>query len=117
MARENGVRFINGSPFASGRLSGRDAPDWHPAMEAEHQLFREAAAFFDRRGVPISKLALQLSSQNPDIPTTLFSNAQADSICRNVLWHEETLDPDLLTDGRSILKPVMHRKWDCDAST
>jgi hypothetical protein len=28
---------INGSPFGSGLLSGREAPDWHPATEDDRR--------------------------------------------------------------------------------
>jgi L-galactose dehydrogenase len=116
MAQKKGIGIINGSPFGSGLFSGREAPEWHPALEAERLFFREAATFCERRGVPISKLALQFSSQNPDFPTTLFSSGRADSVQRNVMWHEEPFDPDVLNAVRSILKPVMNKQWDYDAA-
>jgi len=115
MAQQKGIGIINGSPFGSGLLCGREAPDWHPATEADRRLFREAAALCESRGVPISKLALQFSSQNPDFPTTLFSSARADSVRRNVTWHEEPFDPDLLQAVQAILKPVLNKQWDYDA--
>ena len=54
-------------------------------------MFRRGGGLLPRsRDVPISKLALQFSSQNPEIPTTLFSSARAEeSVQRNVAWHEE----------------------------
>ena len=39
VARQKGIGIINGSPFGSGLLSGREAPDWHPATEADRRLF------------------------------------------------------------------------------
>jgi len=116
VARKKGIGIINGSPFASGLLSGREAPDWHPALETERQLFRTAAALCEPRGVPLSKLALQFSSQNPEFPTTLFSSRRADSVRRNVQWHEEPFDPELLKAVQVILKPVMNKQWDYDAA-
>jgi L-galactose dehydrogenase len=116
VAREKGIGIINGSPFGSGLFSGLEAPDWHPANEAERRLFREAAALCERRGVPISKLALQFSSQNPDFPTTLFSSSRAESVRRNVQWHEDPLDPDLLAVVRRALAPVINKQWDFDAA-
>ena len=65
--------------------------------------------------MPISKLALQFSSQHPEIPTTLFSSARAESVQRNVRWHEETLDASLLAQVRKILAPVINQQWDYDA--
>ena len=116
MARKKGIGIINGSPFGSGLLSGREAPDWHPATETERELFREAAALCKRRGAPISKLALQFSSQNPDFPTTLFSSTRADSVRRNLQWHEEPFDPDLLNAVQNILRPVINKQWDYDSA-
>ena len=103
-------------PFGSGSFSGREAPAWHPAGEADRRLFRQAAALCEKRGVPISQLALQFSSQNPDLPTTLFSSSRPESVQRNVRWHEQPFDPELLSAVQHILKPVMNKQWDYDAA-
>jgi len=116
MARQKGIGIINGSPFGSGLLSGREAPDWHPATKDDRRCFHEAKELCEQRGVPISKLALQFSSQNPDFPTTLFSSSRAESVRRNVQWHEDHLDPDLLAAVRRALAPVMNKQWDYDAA-
>jgi aryl-alcohol dehydrogenase-like predicted oxidoreductase len=116
MARQKGIGIINGSPFVSGLLSGREAPDWHPATEDDRRCFREAKELCEQRGVPISKLALQFSSQNPDFPTTLFSSSRAESVRRNVQWHEDHFDPNLLAEVRCALAPVMNKQWDYDAA-
>ena len=114
VARQKGIGIINGSPFGSGLLSGREAPAWHPASEAERRVFREAAALCEKRGVPIGKLALQFSSQNPDFPTTLFSSARPESVRRNVAWQEEPLDRAVLAEVQRVLAPVMNKQWDYD---
>ena len=115
-ANQNGIGFINGSPFGSGLLSGREAPGWHPATEDDRRCFREAKEICEQRGVPLSKLALQFSSQNPEFPTTLFSSSRTESVRRNVQWHEESFDPDLLAAVRRVLAPVMNKQWDYDAA-
>ncbi len=114
MAKQKGIGIINASPFASGLLSGREAPAWHPASEADRSLFRKATALCERRGVPISKLALQFSSQNPEFPTTLFSSSRSTSVRSNVAWHHEPYDPQLLAEVQSLLAPVMNKQWDYD---
>ncbi|MEI6785441.1 MAG: aldo/keto reductase [Verrucomicrobiota bacterium] len=116
LARQKGIGIINGSPFGSGLFSGREAPDWHPATAEDRRLFREARALCKQQGVPISKLALQFSSQHPDLPTTLFSSTRSKSVRRNVAWHEETLDPSLLAAVQLILAPVMNKQWNYDAA-
>ena len=114
-AKQKGIGIINGSPFGSGLLSGREAPNWHPATKEDRRLVRQAADFCEKRGVPIAQLALQFSSQNREFPTTLFSSAHTESIRRNVAWHENPLDHDLLTEVQRILAPVMNKQWDYDA--
>ncbi len=113
---EKGIGLINGSPFGSGLLTGREPAAWHPALESDRKCFREAAEFCHRQGVPISKLAIQFASQHPQIPTTLFSSASPESVRRNVEWHEEPFDPALVSAVQEILAPVRDKQWDYDAA-
>ncbi len=111
IAREKGIGIINGSPFASGLLTERGAPAWHPATPEDQSVFRAAAGFCRRQGVSISQLALQFSSQNPQIPTTLFSSASSESVRRNLQWHEIPCDMTLVAEVRRILEPVRDKQW------
>jgi aryl-alcohol dehydrogenase-like predicted oxidoreductase len=111
MARQKGIGIVNGSPFASGLLTDRGAPAWHPASAEDQNRFRAAAEFCRGNGTSISRLALQFSSQNPEIPTTLFSSASPESVRRNVEWHEEPCDMGLVAEVRKILEPVLDKEW------
>jgi aryl-alcohol dehydrogenase-like predicted oxidoreductase len=111
LARAKGIGIINGSPFASGLLTDRGAPAWHPASPADQGLFRAAAELCRRGGISISQLALQFSSQHPEIPTTLFSSANPESVLRNVRWHEEPCDMELVAEVQKILQPVRDKEW------
>jgi aryl-alcohol dehydrogenase-like predicted oxidoreductase len=112
IARSKNIGIINGSPFASGLLTERGPAAWHPASPEDRAVFRKAAEFCQREwGAPISKLALQYSSQHPAIPTTLFSSSNPDSVRRNVLWHEEPLDIAVVIRVQGILGPVMDKQW------
>lgn len=111
IAREKGIGVINGSPFASGLLTGRGAASWHPASSEDRAVFRAAAEFCRNRGVSLSQLALQFASQNPEIPTTLFSSADPDSVASNVRWYEEPYDSWLLCEVRRVLEPVRNKEW------
>ena len=86
--------------------------DWHPASAEDRAVFKRAADFCREHGSSISKLALQFSSQNPDIPTTMFSSANPESVRRNIRWHEETADPALLASVRELLAPVFNQQWE-----
>lgn len=111
-AKAKGIGVINGSPFASGLLTERGPAAWHPASPADRAVFRAAAEHCRRKGASISKVALQFSSQNPDIPTTLFSSANPDSVRRNVRWYGERLDPTLVAEVQKILGPVRNKEWE-----
>ena len=111
LAAKGSVGIINASPFASGLLTDRGAAAWHPASDEDQALFRAAAEFCSRRGTPIAKLALQFSSQNDDIPTTLFSSADPESVKRNVAWHDQPYDRELVTEVQKILAPVRDKEW------
>ncbi|MBP6703972.1 MAG: aldo/keto reductase [Vicinamibacteria bacterium] len=111
VAAARGIGIINGSPFASGLLTDRGPADWHPAGEADRALFHRAALHCVSRGTSISQLALQFSSQHPQIPTTLFSSASAESVRRNVAWHSQPADPEVVAEVMEILRPVRDKDW------
>jgi aryl-alcohol dehydrogenase-like predicted oxidoreductase len=111
LAREKKIGIINASPFASGLLTDRGPADWHPASPEIRSIFKAAADLCRTRGSSISKLALQFSSQNPEIPTTLFSSASPQSVERNIQWHEEALDQALLAEVSAVLAPVFNLEW------
>ena len=113
-ATARGIGIINAAPFSAGLLSGREGPAWHPASDRERRLFREAAAFCQQQGVPINKLAIQFSSQNPAFPTTLFSTTRSESVRHNVAWVDEPYDTGLVAEVERILAPVMNHQWDYD---
>jgi L-galactose dehydrogenase len=111
MARQKSIGVINGSPFASGLLTDCGPASWHPAADADRAVFRRAAEFCARQSVPISRLALQFASQNPEIPTTLFSSANPNSVIDNVRWYAEPYDRALLAEVMKILEPVRDKEW------
>jgi aryl-alcohol dehydrogenase-like predicted oxidoreductase len=111
-ARLKGIGIINGSPFGSGLLTDRGPAAWHPAGPDDRAVFREAAEFCHREGSSIGKVALQFSSQHPDIPTTLFSTSNPESVQRNVQWHSEPFDEALVSGVRGVLRPVLDKQWE-----
>jgi len=111
IARSKQIGIINGSPFGSGLLTERGPADWHPASVEDRKVFADASEFCRRQGTSISQLALQFASQHPDIPTTMFSSANPESVRRNIAWHEEPYDPQLLAEVQARLRPVMNKQW------
>ncbi|MCE2770828.1 MAG: aldo/keto reductase [Saprospiraceae bacterium] len=111
IAKKRGVGIINASPFASGLLTSKGAPSWHPANTFQRALFAKAAAFCKKNGVDISTLALQFSAQNPEITTTMFSSANAETIKQNVNWFSEPINLELLQKVQEILAPISNQNW------
>jgi aryl-alcohol dehydrogenase-like predicted oxidoreductase len=111
IVRAKGIGLINGAPFASGLLTDRGAPAWHPACADDRAAFRRAVGFCRKQGLSLSRLALQFASQNPEIPTTLFSSANPQCVAGNVRWCEEPYDAALLREVWRTLEPVRNKEW------
>jgi L-galactose dehydrogenase len=111
LAQKNDVGLVNASPYASGLLTDRGPADWHPATPEDRAVFRKAAEFCRAEGTSISKIAFQFSSQNPAIPTTMFSTANRVSLNRSLQWYEEPLDLAMVTRVIEMLAPVRNKDW------
>lgn len=112
LAKQKGIGVINASPFGSGLLTDKGPADWHPANKEERSIFLKAAEFCKQNGTSISKLALQFSSGNNDIPTTMFSSSNPQTVLQNIQWHEETLDYEMLVQVQNILSSLINKQWD-----
>ena len=110
-AAKKGIGVVNGSPFASSLLTDRGPAAWHPANAEDRAIFRAAAEFCRSQGTSIGKLAIQFSSRNPEIPTTLFSSSSPATVQRNVECLEEPCDMSLVAEVRRILAPVIGKQW------
>ncbi|WP_456288128.1 aldo/keto reductase [Paenibacillus sp. AK002] len=108
---KEGTGLINASPLSMGLLGSRGAPSWHPASTEIREACRRAAEYCAKAGTDIAKLAVQFSTSNEQIPTTLVSTANPDNIQRNAAWSEEPLDQTLLAEVLKILEPVQGRTW------
>jgi L-galactose dehydrogenase len=111
IAEAKGIGIINGSPFGSALLTDRGPADWHPATAQERAIFKTAADFCRKQNTSIAKLALQFASQNPSLPTTLFSSANPESVRRNVEWYREPVDQQLVAELQRLLAPVRDKQW------
>ena len=107
----NGVGIISASPLSMGLLTGRGAPDWHPAPPEIKVACRAAVEFCQSQSASIEKLAVQFALANPRIATTLVGTSKAENIAHNVRWLEEPLDTELLREVEAILAPIKNQTW------
>ena len=106
-----GIGVINASPLSMGLLSGRGAPDWHPAPTPLQEACRRAAAHCSAAGYPIERLAMEFSVQEPRIASTLFSTTRAGNVRANLEFIATEPDPKLLGEVREILGDAFRMSW------
>lgn len=107
----NNVGVVNASPFSMGLLSQRGAPDWHPAPEPLKAACKRAADYCNDKNYPIEKLAVQYSTSNPRIATTLFSSANPANVLKNIEYVNEPLDEGLVKEVQAIIGDQMRVRW------
>ncbi|THF73465.1 aldo/keto reductase [Cohnella fermenti] len=112
LLESRGIGLVNASPLSMGLLGTRGAPDWHPADEELKRACRAAAELCASRGEDIAKLAVQFSTSNERIPTTLISTANPANVAKNAAWVDEPIDEELLREVLELLAPVHNRSWE-----
>ena len=105
------IGIINASPLSMGLLSQRGVPTWHPAPKALVRACQKAALHCMSKNYPIEKLAIQYSTGNPRIATTLFSSANPDNVLKNIAYVEEPIDWNLVKEVQEIIGKQMRVSW------
>ncbi len=105
------VGIINAAPFSMGLLTERGPQAWHPAPIEVREACRSAAEFCRVRGASLERLALQFSTRNRDVHTTLVGTANASEVSENVRWMEGEFDEELFEGVRKILEPIQGVTW------
>jgi aryl-alcohol dehydrogenase-like predicted oxidoreductase len=97
---------MNAGPFSARLLTNAALPKWLKEPEEVKAAARKAAEFCAKRVSDIAKLALQFSTGNPDIATTIAGSANPQNIRQWAKWVAEPLDAQLLTEVLEIFLPV-----------
>lgn len=107
----NNVGVINASPFSMGLLSQRGAPGWHPAPQPLKDACARAAAHCAEKGYAIEKLAVQYSTSNPRIASTLFSSANPANVLKSIGYVNDPMDETLVKEVQEIIGDQMRVRW------
>jgi len=104
--KARGIGVMNAGPFSARLLTNAALPKWLKEPEAVKAAARRAAELCARRGSDIARLAVQFSTANPDIATTVAGSANPENIRNWAKWVAEPLDEPLLADVLKIFLPV-----------
>ncbi len=109
--RARGIGLINASPLHMGLLSGRGAPDWHPASPDVKQVAAEVVAQCQKRGFNPSTVALKFCLAYPEASSTLTGMHTTAEVEANIQALELDLDPKLMEEIERIVAPVKNKLW------
>ena len=105
------VGVINAAPLAMGLLADQGPPSWHPAPKELVKMCASADVYVQNHGSRLSKLAIQFSTANDDIPTTLVNTASPETLRKYAQWALEPYDDELMAKVQDILAPVHNLTW------
>lgn len=114
--KSKGIGVVNASPISMGLLSDRGPPAWHPAHQDIKDACAEAAKYCQSQGVDISRLAMDFTLSQDDIPTTLVSTASLKNLLKNIesvykplSAEEKTVQQDVML---RFMKPLSNKHWE-----
>ena len=107
----NNIGVVNASPFSMGLLTKRGAPAWHPAPVPLKEACRKATEHCAEKGYDIEKLAVQYSTSNPRIATTLFSSANPANVLKCIDYIKDPVDETLVKEVQEIIGDQMRVRW------
>ena len=107
----NNIGVVNASPFSMGLLTKRGTPAWHPAPEPLKEACRKATEHCAEKGYDIEKLAVQYSTSNPRIATTLFSSANPANVLKCIDYIKDPVDETLVKEVQEIIGDQMRVRW------
>ena len=110
-AKEHGVGVINASPLHMGIITGRGAPEWHPAPQPVRDAGQKIVAVCRTRGLDASEVALKFCLDYAGAASTLVGLSSREHVERNLKAMELKLDAELLWEIAEVVRPVKDVTW------
>lgn len=104
--KQKGVGIMNAGPFSARLLTTAPLPKWLKEPENVKTAARKAAELCASKGVDIAQLALQFSTSNPDITTTIAGSANPTNVAKWAEWIQKPINKQLLAEVQEIFRPV-----------
>lgn len=108
---EHHVGVLNASPFSMGLLTQRGTPDWHPAPQPLKDACKRAVEFCSESDYPIEKLAMQYSTSEPRIATTIFSTTRPENLKQNIDYANAPIDWEMVKKVKEIIGDQQRVSW------
>ncbi len=108
---EHHVGVLNASPFSMGLLTQRGTPDWHPAPQPLKDACKRAVEFCSESDYPIEKLAMQYSTSEPRITTTIFSTTRPENLKQNIDYANAPIDWEMVKKVKEIIGDQQRVSW------
>ncbi|KAL8622648.1 hypothetical protein ACOMHN_009282 [Nucella lapillus] len=114
--QRQGVGVVNASPISMGLLSDRGPPHWHVAHQDTKDVCAKAAAYCRSKDVDFSRLAMEFTLSQADIPTTLVSTASLKNLQKNIdclytplTKEEKAVQQEVM---EQFMKPLNNKHWE-----
>ena len=104
--QSKGVGVMNAGPFSARLLTDAPLPAWLKEPESVKEAARNVSLLCRERGSDIAKCALQFSTANPAITTTIAGSANPENIRKWAQWAAEPIDAALLEEILHLFQPV-----------
>ena len=105
-AQARGIAILNAAPYASGVLAKGSAAmpliAYQPATEEQLVPVRRIEAACARHGVPVGAVALQFSSRDQRIASTVPGVTRPDSVAETIEWATTQIPADLWRELEDI---------------
>lgn len=108
-AAARGIAFVNAAPYGGGMLvRGPDKVPtycYQPASQETLNRVRAMQHACEARGVPLAAAALQFTTRNPNVTSTIVGMSSPERVEQTVQLAEWSIDDDLWTELLNLAKP------------